>query len=169
MFEGWVAPTAAQWIVMVLLGLGPIGAAFMLWDIGMKHGNVAFLGVLGYASPVISTTLLITLGPGGTDLGAAGVGHADRSGGTIGGAAAAQGVSALRGHIGGGGKAHHAIGNRTGEGSGCRIGRRIQAATVGHRLEALCQSDGGFGSAQNEKAVGATTRAIRSSTSDLVG
>ena len=34
----------------------------MLWDIGMKHGNVAFLGVLGYASPVISTTLLITLG-----------------------------------------------------------------------------------------------------------
>jgi drug/metabolite transporter (DMT)-like permease len=61
-FEGWVAPTAAQWIAMVFLGLGPIGAAFMLWDIGMKHGNVAFLGVLGYASPVISTTLLILLG-----------------------------------------------------------------------------------------------------------
>ncbi len=62
LFEGWVAPSASQWVVMVLLGLGPIGAAFMLWDIGMKHGNVAFLGVLGYASPVISTTLLITLG-----------------------------------------------------------------------------------------------------------
>ena len=61
-FEGWVPPTTGQWIVMVLLGLGPIGAAFMLWDIGMKHGNVAFLGVLGYASPVISTALLITLG-----------------------------------------------------------------------------------------------------------
>jgi drug/metabolite transporter (DMT)-like permease len=61
-FEGWVAPTASQWIAMVFLGLGPIGVAFMLWDIGMKHGNVAFLGVLGYASPVISTTLLILLG-----------------------------------------------------------------------------------------------------------
>jgi drug/metabolite transporter (DMT)-like permease len=61
-FESWVAPTAAQWIVMVLLGLGPIGAAFMLWDVGMKHGNVAYLGVLGYASPVISTSLLILLG-----------------------------------------------------------------------------------------------------------
>jgi len=61
-FEGWVTPTAWQWIAMVLLGLGPIGAAFMLWDIGMKHGNVAFLGVLGYASPVISTSLLIALG-----------------------------------------------------------------------------------------------------------
>jgi drug/metabolite transporter (DMT)-like permease len=60
--ESWVAPTASQWIVMVLLGLGPIGAAFMLWDVGMKHGNVAFLGVLGYASPVISTVLLILLG-----------------------------------------------------------------------------------------------------------
>ena len=62
MFESWVAPSPAQWIAMVLLGLGPIGAAFMLWDIGMKHGNVAFLGVLGYSSPVISTGLLITLG-----------------------------------------------------------------------------------------------------------
>ena len=61
-FENWIAPSAAQWIAMVLLGLGPIGAAFMLWDIGMKHGNVAFLGVLGYVSPIISTGLLITLG-----------------------------------------------------------------------------------------------------------
>ncbi|HWV42716.1 DMT family transporter [Pseudorhodoplanes sp.] len=62
LFEGWVAPSAPQWIAMVFLGLGPIGAAFMLWDIGMKQGNVAFLGVLGYASPVISTALLILLG-----------------------------------------------------------------------------------------------------------
>lgn len=61
-FEGWTVPSASQWVVMALLGLGPIGAAFMLWDIGMKHGNVAFLGVLGYASPVISTGLLIALG-----------------------------------------------------------------------------------------------------------
>jgi drug/metabolite transporter (DMT)-like permease len=61
-FERWVAPSASQWIAMLVLGLGPIGAAFMLWDIGMKHGNVAFLGVLGYVSPVISTTLLIATG-----------------------------------------------------------------------------------------------------------
>ena len=62
MFEGWVMPSPSQWLAMLLLGFGPIGAAFMLWDIGMKHGNVAFLGVLGYASPVISTTLLILIG-----------------------------------------------------------------------------------------------------------
>lgn len=62
-FEGWTTPQATQtWIVLVLLGLGPVGTAFLIWDIGMKRGNVAYLGVLGYASPVISTGLLILLG-----------------------------------------------------------------------------------------------------------
>jgi drug/metabolite transporter (DMT)-like permease len=63
LFEDWVTPQGAQpWIALVLLGLGPVGAAFLIWDIGMKRGNVAYLGVLGYASPVISTGLLILLG-----------------------------------------------------------------------------------------------------------
>ena len=39
--------------------LGPVGAAFLLWDIGMKKGNVPLLGVLSYASPIISTGLLV--------------------------------------------------------------------------------------------------------------
>ena len=42
--------------------LGPVGAAFLLWDIGMKRGNVPLLGVLSYASPIISTGLLVALG-----------------------------------------------------------------------------------------------------------
>jgi len=63
LFEDWVTPQGAKpWIALVLLGLGPVGAAFLIWDIGMKRGNVAYLGVLGYASPVISTGLLILLG-----------------------------------------------------------------------------------------------------------
>ena len=62
-FETLVMPqTPLQWSALLLLGLGPVGVAFLLWDIGMKRGNVAYLGVLGYASPVISTTLLILLG-----------------------------------------------------------------------------------------------------------
>lgn len=62
-FESWTLPQGAlQWLALLGLGLGPVGAAFLLWDIGMKHGNVAYLGVLGYASPVISTALLIGLG-----------------------------------------------------------------------------------------------------------
>ncbi|RKE67588.1 DMT family transporter [Pseudorhodoplanes sinuspersici] len=63
MFEDWVTPQGATpWVALLLLGLGPVGAAFLIWDIGMKRGNVAYLGVLGYASPVISTGLLIVLG-----------------------------------------------------------------------------------------------------------
>ncbi len=62
-FEGWQQPSGELvWLALVLLGLGPVGAAFLLWDIGMKHGHIATLGVLAYASPVISTLLLVLLG-----------------------------------------------------------------------------------------------------------
>lgn len=62
-FEHWVTvPSSTSWIALVLLGLGPVGAAFLLWDIGMKQGSIATLGVLAYASPIISTILLVLLG-----------------------------------------------------------------------------------------------------------
>jgi drug/metabolite transporter (DMT)-like permease len=63
LLEGWTAPPDANsWLALVLLGLGPVGAAFLLWDMGMKHGHIATLGVLAYASPIISTLLLVLLG-----------------------------------------------------------------------------------------------------------
>jgi drug/metabolite transporter (DMT)-like permease len=61
-FETWTAPDAVSWLALVGLGLGPVGAAFLLWDIGMKRGNVPLLGVLSYASPILSTALLVALG-----------------------------------------------------------------------------------------------------------
>jgi len=62
-FEQWTAvPSATAWVALSLLGLGPVGAAFLLWDIGMKRGHIATLGVLAYASPIISTLLLVLLG-----------------------------------------------------------------------------------------------------------
>lgn len=62
-FEQWTTPAeASQWVALAAMGLGPVGGAFLLWDIGMKKGNVATLGVLSYASPVLSTLLLVTLG-----------------------------------------------------------------------------------------------------------
>lgn len=61
-FEGWQPPSAVSWLALALLGLGPVGAAFLLWDIGMKRGDVARLGVLAYASPVLSTGLLVSTG-----------------------------------------------------------------------------------------------------------
>jgi drug/metabolite transporter (DMT)-like permease len=62
-FEQWVSPRdGTAWLALLALGLGPVGAAFLLWDIGMKRGNVPLLGVLSYASPIISTVLLVLLG-----------------------------------------------------------------------------------------------------------
>ena len=61
-FEAWVPPDTLSWLALVGLGLGPVGAAFLLWDIGMKGGSVPLLGVLSYASPILSTALLVALG-----------------------------------------------------------------------------------------------------------
>jgi len=62
-FEAWTAPADwVAWSALVGLGLGPLGAAFLLWDIGMKKGNVPLLGVLSYAALILSTALLVALG-----------------------------------------------------------------------------------------------------------
>lgn len=53
---------AAQWGAVAALGVGPIGAAFYLWDIGMKRGDIRLLGVAAYAAPVLSTLLLVATG-----------------------------------------------------------------------------------------------------------
>lgn len=66
-FETTVAPDARQWIAILLLGAGPLGAAFFLWDEGMKRGDPRLLGTLAYATPVASTLLLVVAGEGALD------------------------------------------------------------------------------------------------------
>ncbi len=62
-FETTVWPQgAAQWAAVVALGLGPVGAAFYLWDVGVKKGDIRMLGFASYATPVLSTFLLIGFG-----------------------------------------------------------------------------------------------------------
>ena len=62
-FEATVWPAdAAQWGAVLLLGIGPVGAAFYLWDIGCKRGDVRLLGVAAYAAPVLSTLILVATG-----------------------------------------------------------------------------------------------------------
>lgn len=61
-FEQWVTPNALQWLAIVGLGAGPVGAAFFFWDFGTKHGRIALLGVLAYFAPLFSTLLLIAFG-----------------------------------------------------------------------------------------------------------
>ncbi|KAF1689163.1 EamA family transporter [Pseudoxanthomonas taiwanensis] len=62
LFEDSVAPTPAQWLWLLLMGLGPVGIAFRLWDTGTKHGDLALLGILSYLAPVLSTALLVLSG-----------------------------------------------------------------------------------------------------------
>jgi drug/metabolite transporter (DMT)-like permease len=59
---GW--PQGWQWAAVVVLGLGPVGLAFYLWDHGMKRGDIRALGALSYATPLLSTVLLILFGGG---------------------------------------------------------------------------------------------------------
>ena len=60
--EETVIPTAGQWTVLVLMGIGPVGAAFWLWDHGTKRGDIALLGSLSYLAPLLSTLLLVASG-----------------------------------------------------------------------------------------------------------
>jgi len=63
LFEQWIWPDGAvAWLALAALGLGPVGASFLLWDIGMKNGDVSLLGVLSYASPIVAPALLVALG-----------------------------------------------------------------------------------------------------------
>jgi drug/metabolite transporter (DMT)-like permease len=62
-FERTVWPASlGQWLAVLALGLGPVGLAFYLWDIGVKKGDLRFLGVVSYASPPLSTLILVLAG-----------------------------------------------------------------------------------------------------------
>jgi len=54
--------TPVQWLAIAALGVGPVGAAFYAWDIGMKRGDIRVLGAASYATPLLSTAFLILAG-----------------------------------------------------------------------------------------------------------
>lgn len=54
--------SALGWGSVLALGIGPVGAAFFTWDIGMKRGDVQLLGVASYAAPLLSTLALVFAG-----------------------------------------------------------------------------------------------------------
>ncbi|PLX38590.1 MAG: EamA family transporter [Hyphomicrobiales bacterium] len=64
-FETTVWPeTAGQWLAVAALGLMPVGAAFYVWDFGVKRGDIQVLGAASYAAPLLSTLVLIAFGFG---------------------------------------------------------------------------------------------------------
>jgi drug/metabolite transporter (DMT)-like permease len=61
--ESWIWPASPGiWLAVIGLGLGPVGAAFFLWDVGVKKGEIQTLGVLSYMSPLFSTLILLIAG-----------------------------------------------------------------------------------------------------------
>jgi drug/metabolite transporter (DMT)-like permease len=50
-----------DWALMAAMGLGPLGAAFFLWDAALKKGDARQIGILSYITPLASTALLIVV------------------------------------------------------------------------------------------------------------
>ncbi|SDY46519.1 EamA domain-containing membrane protein RarD [Jannaschia faecimaris] len=60
--EETVTPQGTEWLAILGLGLGPVGLAFFLWDIGVKRGDLPVLGATSYAAPLLSTFVLVGAG-----------------------------------------------------------------------------------------------------------
>ena len=61
LFEPAIAIEMSDWSLLVLLGIGPLGAAFYFWDFAIKHGNPQQLGLLSFLTPLLSTALLVAV------------------------------------------------------------------------------------------------------------
>jgi drug/metabolite transporter (DMT)-like permease len=48
-----------DWLLLAVMGLGPLGAAFFLWDKSLKLGDARHIGILSYLTPLASTTMLL--------------------------------------------------------------------------------------------------------------
>ncbi|MBS0448967.1 MAG: EamA family transporter [Proteobacteria bacterium] len=48
-----------DWLLIGVMGLGPLGAAFYLWDAALKRGDPRQIGILSYLTPLASTLLLV--------------------------------------------------------------------------------------------------------------
>ena len=59
----WLEPATAldsrDWIYLIAMGLGPLGAAFYLWDAALKRGDARHLGLLSFLTPLGSTWVLL--------------------------------------------------------------------------------------------------------------
>lgn len=57
--EAPVHLTATDWGLITAMGLGPLGAAFYLWDAALKRGDARQIGVLSFLTPLLSTLALL--------------------------------------------------------------------------------------------------------------
>ncbi|GER14885.1 DMT family transporter [Variovorax boronicumulans] len=61
LLEPAVALSAKDGLLVALCGLGPLGAAFFVWDMALKRGDARQIGILSYLTPLASTALLLAV------------------------------------------------------------------------------------------------------------
>ena len=59
LLEAPVQLSATDWVLIAAMGLGPLGAAFYLWDAALKRGDARQIGVLSFLTPLLSTLALL--------------------------------------------------------------------------------------------------------------
>ncbi len=64
LLEPRFVPPLGDLPTLALLGFGPMGAAFFLWDYALKRGDPRAIGALAYLTPMLSTLLLVATGHG---------------------------------------------------------------------------------------------------------
>lgn len=61
----WLEPSVTlvrrDILLIMLTGLGPLGAAFFLWDAALKRGDPRRIGLLSFLTPLLSTLVLLLL------------------------------------------------------------------------------------------------------------
>jgi len=61
LLEPAVALSARDLALIAVLGLGPLGGAFFLWDAALKRGDARQIGVLSFLTPLLSTLTLLAM------------------------------------------------------------------------------------------------------------
>ncbi|MDI3511775.1 MAG: hypothetical protein PWQ61_2540 [Betaproteobacteria bacterium] len=59
LLETPVTLSTQDWLLIAVLGLGPLGGAFFLWDAALKRGDARQIGVLSFLTPLLSTLTLL--------------------------------------------------------------------------------------------------------------
>ncbi|HVI75606.1 MAG TPA: EamA family transporter [Anaeromyxobacteraceae bacterium] len=63
-FEPRYVFTARDALPLLAIGVGPMGAAFYLWDRALRDGDPRVVGTLAYLTPLLSTLLIAASGQG---------------------------------------------------------------------------------------------------------
>lgn len=68
LFEPAVSLSTQDVVLVLVIGLGPLGIAFYWWDKALKLGDPRQIGILAYITPVASTAILVVTSGRSLDL-----------------------------------------------------------------------------------------------------